>query len=85
MRRLGNDHGFEFKKVPLRKKDGHIMSDVASPDESLYAKRKLLKQERHDRALEMQKNNQTKMLEMSYHLSSPAAKMRSLILTNQKK
>ena len=53
MRRLGNDHGFEFKKVPLRKKDGHIMSDVASPDESLYAKRKLLKQERHDRALEM--------------------------------
>ena len=84
-KRFGDDHGFEFKKVPLRKKDGHLMSDVASPDESMYARRKLLQQERKVRALEIQKETQAKFLQMSYHLSSPAARMRSLIHTNQKK
>ena len=33
--------GFELKKVPILRKDGHVLSDVASPDESRYAKRKL--------------------------------------------
>lgn len=52
---LDGDHGFEFKKVPLQcKGDGHIMlSDLASPEESVYAKRKLLSKQRKEYAMQI--------------------------------
>ena len=42
---------FKLKKVPLQSKDGHLLSDVASPEESTYAKRKLLSKQRKELAL----------------------------------
>ena len=85
MRRLGENHGFEYKKVPLNRRDGHLLSDLASPEESTYAKRKLLTRQRKDQALRAQKESKSRQLEMSYHLASPAARIRNLIATQQKR
>ena len=35
----------------MQSKDGHLLSDLASPKESVYAKRKLISKERKEHAL----------------------------------
>ena len=77
--------GFEYKKVPIQQRDGHMISDLASPEESRYAKRKLLSKQRKNHALEIQNETKNRQLEMSYNVSSPAAKMRSFMFVQQKK
>ena len=50
-----DDRFFKYKKVPLLSKDGHLdLCDVASPNESMYAKRRLNSKRRHDKARNMQ-------------------------------
>lgn len=84
--RLGENHNFELKRVPIqRKEDGYVMSDVASPKESAYVRRKLILKERKEHALHVKNLNEHRHLEMSYNVSSPAARIKSLILTQQKK
>jgi hypothetical protein len=61
------------------------MSDFASPKESVYARRKLILKERKEHALHVKNLNEHRHLEMSFNVSSPAARMKSLILTQQKK
>ena len=46
----GNAAGFKLKKVPLSCKDGHLLSNVASPEESKFARRKLLSKQRAELA-----------------------------------
>lgn len=48
---LDENHGFTYKRVPMQSKDGHLLSDLASPKESVYAKRKLISKERKEHAL----------------------------------
>ena len=55
IRRFGENHEFEYKRVPLVTRDGHLYSNVASPQESSYVKKKLLNKQRKDQALEIQK------------------------------
>ena len=57
-KRFGENHEFEYKRVPLLKRDGHLYSNVASPEESGYVKKKLLNKQRKDKALEIQKEDQ---------------------------
>ena len=50
----GNAAGLKLKKVPLQSKDGHLLSNVASPEESNYARRKLLSKQRKELAQHVQ-------------------------------
>ena len=51
MKRMNEPHDFEYKRVPMLRKDGHVLSDVASPKESEYVKRKLMTKQRKRYAL----------------------------------
>ena len=67
-------------------KDGHLdLCDVASPNESTYAKRRLNSKRRQDHSRNMQLQIRTKQLELGHSVTSPAARMRSLLLNEQKK
>ena len=74
-----------LQKVPLASKDGLLLSDVASPNESVYAKRKLLSKQREKLAMAVQSEHQNRRLELGFNIASPAARMRSLLMTEQKK
>ena len=50
---LSGNHCFRYKKVPLQSKDGHLLSSIASPKESIYAKRKLLCKQRKEHAMKI--------------------------------
>ena len=71
----------QLQKVPLQARDGLMFSDVASPNESVYAKRKLLSKQRKELAMAVQSEHQNRRLELGYNIASPAARMRSLLMT----
>lgn len=69
----------------MQSKDGHLLSDLASPKESVYAKRKLISKERKEHALKTQQLQKEKQLQLSFNVASPAATIRSHMLAEQKK
>jgi len=62
-----------------------LLSDVASPEESVYAKRKLLVKQRRKLANQVQADVKEKQLEMGFNVTSSAVRMRSHFLVEQKR